>query len=104
MLSPSTSKDSKADPVFKKLDEVKDTQTQAPPSSTNPVVDVEPKMVAKEGKGTSKGLVTETKTTKPPPAPKDVSKGGTASCDMEIVLLQSPFLPRKILKAKVQLL
>lgn len=52
-------------------------------------------MAAKEEKGTSEGVVTET-----PPAPKDAFKGGVASHDMEIVLVAIPFPAKEDPKGK----
>lgn len=100
MSSPSTSKDSKADPISKKSNEVKDTQSQALPPTTSLTVDVELELLVEEEKGTSEGVITETETTKPLPVPKDASKGGAASHDIEIVLVAIPLLAKEDPKGK----
>ena len=68
------------------------------PSSTSPAKAAEQARATKKEKGTSKGVVPET--TKPPTAPKDISKGGEASYNLEIVLATVPIPAKENPKGK----
>ena len=82
--SPPTSPSSQAEPISKKADEAKDTQTQVLPSSTSPAKDTEQARVTEKEKGISKGVAPEK--TNLPPAPKGASKGEEGPHNLEIVL------------------
>ena len=68
------------------------------PSSTSPIKEAEQARATKKEKGTSKGVVPET--TKPPTAPKVISKGGEAPHNLEIVLAIVPILAKEDPKGK----
>ena len=84
--------------TFEKADEARDSLAKVFPSSTSPIKEAEQARATKKEKGTSKGVVP--KTTKPPTAPKVISKGGEAPHNLEIVLAIVPILAKEDPKGK----
>ena len=84
--------------TFEKADEARDSSAMVFPFSTSPAKEAEQARATKKEKGTSKGVVPET--TKPPTAPKDISKGGEAPHNLEIVLATVPILAKEDPKDK----